>query len=143
VLRVMITDKLGGESVAQQEPMLGIEHRRHKGSAIGRKSAPVGMMASTGQIKCFTSARQTQHFPPARDPTNCLFHSAVIAADDAAVVNNGEPAGAHVSRRYGQRLDPSTRAAESPAMPAPARGSHPLQPFRSVHGISGDRRYSA
>jgi hypothetical protein len=112
VPRVMITDKLDCESVAQQEPIPGIEHCRYKGSAIGRKSVPVGIMARTGRMKRFTSARKAQHFLSARDRTNNLFHSAAIAADDAAVVNNGEPAGAHMSRRCGQRSAPSTGAAE-------------------------------
>jgi transposase-like protein len=99
--RVIITDKLDGESVTQQEPTPCIEHRRHKGSAIGRKSSPAGIMARTGQMKRFTSARQAQHFLSARNDTNNLFHSTAITADDAAVVNNGEPSDAHVSRRYG------------------------------------------
>src|SRR4051794_3513597 len=112
VPRVMITDKLDGGSVAQREPTPGIEHRLHKGSAIGRKSAPVDIMARTGRMKRFTSTRLAQHFLSARDRTNNLFHSAAIAADDAVVVNNGEPAGAHMSRRCGQRSAPSTGAAE-------------------------------
>jgi hypothetical protein len=83
VPRVMVTDKLGGKRVAQQAPMPGIEHHRHRGSAIGRKSAPVGIMARTGQVKCFTSARLAQHFLSACDPINNSFHLATIAADDA------------------------------------------------------------
>jgi DDE domain len=112
VPRVMITDELGGESLAQQEPVVGIEHRRRRGSAMGPKSAPGGIMVRTGQMKRFTSARQARHFPSARDPINNLFPLAAIAADDAAVVNSGAPAGAHMSRRRGQRSAPSIRAAE-------------------------------
>src|SRR3954447_15675917 len=38
VPRFTIVDKLGGKRVAQQAPMPRIEHHRHRGSLIGRKS---------------------------------------------------------------------------------------------------------
>jgi putative transposase len=72
--RVMITDKLASYSVAKQELMPGVEHRRYKGLNNRAANSHQPTRRRERQMKRFKSARQTQRFLSAHDQISNLFH---------------------------------------------------------------------
>ena len=72
--RIMVTDKLASHPAAKQEPMPGVEHRRHKGLNNRAENSHQPTRRRERQMKRFKSPGQAQRFLSAHDQINNLFH---------------------------------------------------------------------